>query len=154
MEFVYRHTQIGYTALLFTLPLVLGALYVFSLDNPDILAQVVFGLMGIPSALVALFMYGMTVTVDDEYVSWNYGLGAFKKKIALEKIVDVEIIENTLAWGKGMQFTSKGALYHVSGFRAVSLRVKTPWKKDKYILLGSDEPEVLRDVLLAQLSKQ
>ena len=153
MDSFYKHTQIGYTSLFLTLPFVIGAIVALLFGNPDPVIIAAFSLMAVICALVALFQYGLTIKVDETHVRWHFGLGAFRNKIALEKILDVEVVENTKAMGYGMRVTDKGTLYNVSGHRAVELRIKTPWKKDKFILLGTDEPEVLRDVLLERIKK-
>ncbi len=153
MDAVYKHTQVGYTSLFLTLPFVVAAIAVLFFGNQDPVIIAAFSFMAVLCGLIALFQYGLTIKVDETHVRWHFGLGAFGNKIPLEKILDVEVVENTKAMGYGMRVTDKGTLYSVSGHRAVELRIKTSWKKDKFILLGTDEPEVLRDVLLERINK-
>ena len=49
--------------------------------------------------------------------------------------------------GLGSRHSSKGMQYAVSFGSGIELEIKTPWKKNKIVILGSNEPDVLREVL-------
>ncbi|MFK7846182.1 MAG: hypothetical protein AB8G77_12855 [Rhodothermales bacterium] len=151
---IYRHTQIGYTSLALIFPLLLGVLFVLFFGEPALPMKIVFSIITIPCLLISLFLYGLTITVDNQYLSWHFGLKSFSKKIKLENIKGVEVVDDTKAFGYGMRFTQRGTLYNVSGKRAVAIRLETPWKKDKEILLGTDRPDELQLVLQACIDKR
>ena len=113
--------------------------------------DIILGLAAAVCALMACFLYGMTVSIDDTHIRWNYGLGSFRKQVALEDILDVRIAEHLSMSGLGSRHTAKGMQYAVSFGRGIELEIKTPWKKNTIIVLGSDEPEVLREALITQI---
>ncbi len=149
----YCHTQIGYTSLALMLPFTLGALFGIFFGAPPLSTKIIFSFIAIPCLLISIFMYGLTVTVDGEHLSWHFGFKLFRKQIQLADIVGVEIIDDTKGWGYGIRFTKRGTLYNVSGKKAVAVRLKTPWKKDKEILIGTDRPYEMQSVLQAYIDK-
>ena len=150
----YHHTQIGYTSLAVMLALVIAAALGTFAGLPALSSTIVFSLIAIPCILISMFMYGLTITIDDEHLSWHFGLNSFRKKVSLSDIKGVEVVENTDVFGYGVRYTKRGTLYNVSGKRAVAVRLKTPWKKDKEILLGTDRPEELQLALKACIDKR
>lgn len=150
----YCHTQIGYTSLALMLALASGALLGIFVGEPALSTKIVLSMIAVPCILISMFMYGLTIRVDDEHLSWHFGLKSFRKQIKLADITGVEIVDNTNAFGYGMRFTERGTLYNVSGKRAVAVRLKTPWKKDKEILLGTDRPDELQLVLKACIDER
>ncbi|MEM8484985.1 MAG: hypothetical protein AAF564_05525 [Bacteroidota bacterium] len=151
MPAIYRHTQIGYWALFFTLPWIATFIFILIWGTPPPGMDILYGLVAIGFALLACFLYGMTITIDDTHICWHYGLGSFRKQVAIEDIVDVRIEKELSMGGLGSRHTSKGMQYAVTFGRGIELEVKTPWKKNKIIVLGSDEPEVLREVLMTKI---
>ncbi len=154
MPETYRHTQIGYWSLFLLAPWSVAVLAMLIWGNPAPGMDILFGLIALFCTVLALFLYGMTITVDDTHISWHYGLGSFRKKVALEKILDVRVVEHLNMGGLGSRHTSKGMQYAVSFGSGIELEIKTPWKKNKIVILGSNEPDVLREVLIAKIQSR
>ncbi len=150
-EELYQHTQIGYSALGFLLPWIFAVIFVLIWGNPVPGMDIIFGLVAVVFALIICFLYGMTITIDQTHIRWNYGLGSFRKQVALEDILDVRIVAQLSMGGLGSRHTAKGMQYAVSFGRGIELEIKTPWNKNKIVVLGSDEPEVLREALITQI---
>jgi hypothetical protein len=81
----------------------------------------------------------LTVEVSDTDLRWRFGPGWIRKGVALSDIERVEAVETRVIEGWGIHLTSRGWLYNVSGFGAVSVRMKN----GKQFVLGSDEPAKL-----------
>lgn len=131
----YRHTQYGrltfYVALFFVV--VLGAIA----TQPDS-GRVVL-VTGIASALilviVALFSR-LTVTVDRESVSANFGWRWPRHVVSLDDIVSFRRVRNRWWLGWGIRWVPHGWMYNVWGLDAVELTLRS----GRVFRIGTDEP--------------
>ena len=146
---VYSKTQFSLPVLLMTTAWLIGVVLMF-LGNPEVVFKFIFGTIFIVNVLILLLMPSMTITVDDKHVTWKLGVGLHSGKFPLGKINMVEVVEDVNHFGLGARVTSRGDLFIVGGNKAVRLHIKTPWKKDKIVELGTPEPEVLKDVIEVQ----
>ncbi len=126
----YRHTQIGWTIILF----VFTAWVILMVFEPvRIPVSLVFG-------LVLVMSYSLNVKVDSEKVSWRFGIGLIHKREPVSEIASAEIVQNKWWWGWGIRFIPPGHwLYNVSGLDAVEITLKSGRK----FRIGTDEPNYL-----------
>jgi hypothetical protein len=73
----------------------------------------------------------------------------FRKELSLSDIRSVEVTRTRFWEGWGVHKTSRGWLYNVSGFDALLITLYD----GKTILLGTDEPEVLRAAILKAIGR-
>jgi hypothetical protein len=95
-------------------------------------------------AAVAMIVSGLvfstlTIAIDDERLSWHFGLGLFSKSVPLSEIVSAEPVRTTWIEGWGIHLTWRGWLYNVAGHNAVRFVLRS----GKSFLLGTDEPAAL-----------
>jgi len=78
-----------------------------------------------PFALVALivllailkFFSSLTVTVDDQVIKVQFGVGVYRKIIPLKEIESYAVVKNPWYYGWGIRYTPRGWLFNVSGSR-------------------------------------
>lgn len=136
MANAYRHTQIGWVILA-------SVAVVLAIVVPPLVAA---GLSGWAAATVGFFvvmllLFGtLTIRVAEGTIVASFGVGAFRKRVALDEVRSVEEVRNPWYWGWGIRFYPGGTLYNVSGLSAVEVRLRD----GKRYRFGTDEPEKLR----------
>jgi hypothetical protein len=137
----YEHTQRGTVV---QAALAVGALVCFGLAQflsaPPFVIPLALALV----VICAYMFSSLTIHVTDRALHWCFGPGIFRKTLALEDIKTVEVTHTRLLDGWGVHRTPRGWLYNVSGFHAILITLHG----GKGILLGTDEPDRLRAVLL------
>jgi hypothetical protein len=136
----YKHTQIGYVILF------LGAAAFFiALEMFFRKASGVSLLIGLAAILLMVGLFGtLTVEIRDGLLKFRFGLGLIRKNLKIEAIETCEIVKNPWYYGWGIHATSKGWIYNVSGFQAVEIFMKD----GRRLRIGTDEPEILRRVII------
>lgn len=140
---MYRHTQIGWGILgVFAVLLVIeiiGFLGGIGMTTSETLS--------ITLAFIALMVCfsTLTVTVDDTRLQLKYGLFGFPRKtVKLSELASCRTMKSLwFALSLGIHYGFGGWLYNVSGPHAVELT----FKNGKRLLVGTDEPEKLRNYL-------
>jgi hypothetical protein len=146
----YRHTQFGTRIVIGTvLGLVLATLVIASLSKSTMLAApwLIAAVYAVLGAGYVLF-YRLTVTVDAERVLAVFGVGLLRKEVALEDIRRVDVARTRVWWGFGIHWTQAGWLYNVGGRWVVRLELV----RDRPVMIGTDEPEVLAAAIDARLA--
>jgi hypothetical protein len=69
----------------------------------------------------------------------RFGVGAIRKRIALNEIRAYRCVRNPWYYGWGIHFVPGGTLYNVSGLSAVDLLLAS----GKHVRIGTDEPQAL-----------
>jgi hypothetical protein len=110
------------------------------------LVVALFGLL----ALGLLTYATLTVDVDSDEVRARFGIGLIRKSIPLADIVRCDVVRTPTWWGWGIHWTPSGWLYNVSGRAAVRLEVK----KERPVMIGSDEAERLKAAIDARLAQR
>lgn len=100
------------------------------------------------AALVASFAV-LRVRVDDEAVSWRFGLGPLGRRIPLRRIAGVEVGETSFWWGYGLRWTRRGWLWRSTGVRAVWLTLED----GRRVGVGSDDSEALAAAIRGRLAR-
>lgn len=104
--------------------------------------------VGMSVLLIAFLFSRLHVEVTEQDLIVRFGPGWQAKKVPLEMIEEIDVVQYPWYYGWGIRLTPKGTLYNVSGTRAVHLRLGN----GNQLLVGSDEPERLAAVLVAQKS--
>ena len=141
----YRHTQAGRM-----IWLVLAIAMIISIAAATIAELAVLTMAAIIGSAILLtgWMLGsLTVSVDGGMLSWWFGPGVWKKRVALAEIEDFEPVRNRWWWGFGIRYYGKGFLYNVSGLDAVEFRLES----GKHFRIGTDEPEALVAAIKASI---
>jgi len=124
-----KRTQIGWVIIVIC-ALVIG-LISFQKTNGNEANWVIMGVI----LLVVLFG-ALTLSVDDEYVTFSFGIGLFRKKIRIEEITLCRPL-TYFALGWGIRFRPGVTLFNVSGNKAIEIRRRG--KRDFWI--GTDLPD-------------
>jgi len=145
----YKHTQTGWLTLI-----VCGALLVLlvvvSAHVPEPRARLIPLYVGAPVVLIVMVLFGsLTVTVDDNVITVQFGTGVIRKKISLADVTSCEPMRNRWWWGWGIRLIPGGWLYNVSGLDAVELKMKN----GRIFRIGTDEPQQLAEFIQAKRNK-
>ncbi len=126
----YRHTQIGWTMLtIFSCALFVDIFF----PAPPYFSLVII--------LIALAVSTLTISVNDNELTWYFGPRIIKKSKRINEISSCEIVNNKWWWGWGLRLRPLAGywLYNVSGLEAVEVTLKSGNK----FRLGTDEPNYL-----------
>lgn len=145
------YTQFGKTSLIILLPLVLFFTYILGktgvLTDPD--AVFIF-----PVFLALLFafllMYKLSITVDDQSVSFKMGIGFVSKSYKIEKIKACYPVTNKWILGFGIRMLKNGTLYNVSGNKAIELHF---YDRDSVVRIGTDRPEEISELIQEKIGR-
>ncbi len=130
---IYRHTQLGPVIFLSTKPgaaaLLAGAAY-FDGEAAAVFLTLVAVLGGVGYGFSSL-----TVEVTAEELTWRFGPGVFRGRVARADIVGATPVENPWWWGWGVHLTPRGWLYNISGLAAVEIIMRD----GRTFRIGSDD---------------
>ncbi|MEX2368181.1 MAG: hypothetical protein WD510_01635 [Balneolaceae bacterium] len=113
------------------------------MESTGLDGAVLWAVLGLLALLLANFC-SLTVRVDEEKLSWYFGIGLLNFSIPLKEIEKVHPIRTGFVDGIGIRFRpGRGWLYNVSGFHAVEIIRRGGTS----VRIGTDEPEVLADTL-------
>jgi Zn-dependent protease with chaperone function len=143
----YRHTQYGRM-----IWLVLTFALIVSVTAAVISGFPLLPMVAITAALILLsgWLFGsLTVAIEGGMLSWWFGPGFWRKRVALPEIESCEAVRNRWWWGFGIRYYGKGFLYNISGLDAVEFRLKS----GKYFRVGTDEPESLSAAVKASIPR-
>ena len=141
----YRHTQIGYLLIILYGGVVIFIGYLNVLKGFNNL----FALAALIVLLVVLkFFSSLTVTVDDQVIKIQFGLGVFPKVFQLKDIESCAAVKNPWYYGWGIRYTPRGWLFNVSGYSAIELQMNN----GKRYRIGTDEPDRLASAISEALN--
>jgi hypothetical protein len=89
--------------------------------------------------IILLLFYNLTITVDDHFVRFSFGIGIIRGKFALSEI-DTCRPKTYIALGWGIRLRPGVIIYNVSGNKAIELKIKG---KKRYVWIGTNSPEEL-----------
>ena len=135
----YRHKQTG-TALLIIMLFSACILIVATYDMVQIM-NISLAIL----AVVSILFSSLTVYVNDEEISWHFGMKFWHRSIKLSQIASAKIITTKWYYGLGIRLTPAGWLYTVTGNQAIEL-TKTSGEK---VTIGTNDGYRL----IAQLKK-
>ena len=140
---MYSHTQTGWVTIIG----LVAALAIIGVTAQEMDP----GSPGRPfvTATIALFalliplLGWLTVTVDQETVTAQFGMGLIRKKIKLKDIQGATQVRNKWYYGWGIRVLETGWMFNVSGLDAVEIELKGGGK----FRVGTDEPgELMRAI--------
>jgi hypothetical protein len=124
-----KQTQFGWAIILIVVPL---TLFITFFQNAGQNLWLLWGIM----TIVLLFFFRLTISVDDKYVRFYYGIGVIRGKFLIS---DIESCSPKMyvSLGWGIRFRPGIIIYNVSGNQAVELIVRGKANK---IWLGTSNP--------------
>ena len=140
----YKHKQTGWLIIyIFAVGLIFsGFLTAFQDWNLRLfLLMIIFGIC------LALF-YQLTITIGENHLEIQFGIGVIKKKFLLKNIAECRTVKNPWYYGWGIHLTPYGWLYNVSGYDAVEVTTKDGRK----YRIGTDAPNDLEQTLHSPIS--
>ena len=99
-------------------------------------------------ALGALLFPTLTTQVDDETFRVAFGMGLVRTSVALAEVISIDRVIVRVWWGWGLHWTPGGWLYNIGGRDAVKVTVR----RDRGVIVGSDDADRLFDALAARLA--
>jgi hypothetical protein len=144
----YRHTQTGWLTL-GVCGVLLAFLVGFSARVPEPHARMAARCLGVSVILIYMVVFGsLTVMVNSEAVTVQFGLGVIRKRIRLADVASCRAVRSSWWWGWGIRLIPDGWLYNVSGLDAVELTMKN----GHVFRIGTDEPQRLAEFIQGKLS--
>jgi hypothetical protein len=137
----YRHRQFSIPAAITLAALPLLLLW-FWIRDPQ---SAPFMLVALLFVAVILFLFSsLTVEVSDREMTWAFGPGFWRNRIALSDIAKVETTSLPWWYGSGIKWNRDGWMYLVSmGGDAVSIQLKD----GSTIRIGTNDPQGLSAAL-------
>jgi hypothetical protein len=136
----YRHTQVGWV-ILGVMAAILA--FVWSRLPPEAVAAAAFPL-ALVTGLTLLVFSALTVEVDAEAVSLQFGIGLVRKRISLAEVRSWREVRNPWYTGWGIRLGPGYVLWNVSGPNAVELALAS----GRCFRVGTDEPAPLAAALV------
>jgi len=127
-----KKTQIGWVIIVIS-ALVIG---ITSFQKTNSNEAHMVNVVNIGVILLVVLFGALTLSVDDEYVTFSFGIGLFRKKIRIEEITFCRPL-SYFALGWGIRFRPGVTLFNVSGNKAIEIRRRG--KRD--IWIGTDFPD-------------
>lgn len=148
----YRHVQTGWIMIALMMPvlifLILACMFQWgSHPLPSAVCWSLGGLIG----FICLLFYRLDVSVDKQGIHLRYGIGLIHIRVPIDQLLMAEVIRTPWYYGLGIRVTPMGMLYNIHGTRAVRLRYHIKGK-EKHVMIGTDEPERLKQVLEKQFA--
>lgn len=133
---VYEKTQFGWTSVLIVAAVMLFVYWAgWITDEPR---QLLFGIE-IFCVVVIAPLSTMTIRVTPTTLEWWFTIGLLRQRMHLTEIVGMQLWQLTFVNGFGYRVSATGALWRVSGSKAVLFDLAS----GKRLGLGTDEPERL-----------
>lgn len=144
-------TQYGKLMFYIFIPVIIISLFKFythyHLGNTDFTPVILITFI---LSTVLLLVYRLSITINEQYVSFKMGIGLIKKKYPISDIRSVEIVKNNWLYGWGIRVIPGGWLFNVSGFKAIELRFHS---SDKVIRIGTDKPDEVAEEIRRLINK-
>lgn len=97
-----------------------------------------------------LLFYQLTISVDNNSISFSLGIGLAGKSYKLSEIKSCKAVKNPALYGVGIRMISNGWLYNVSGTGAIELQFKN---RKSIVRIGTDKPEEIADIVNRLMTK-
>ena len=135
----YEHTQVGY--------LIIAAMAGVMVLIGVVLANagvnwIAIGVLVVIAVALVLFS-SLTVVIWEEELEARFGPGPIRKRFKLNEIESCQVVKNHWYYGWGIRLTPHGVLFHVSGFHAVEIKLRT----GKKFRIGTDVPQELEGAI-------
>jgi hypothetical protein len=133
-----KYTQFGTLSVMIMLPIFLFSilmLFVKGFSDPGQVTVYIF--LATTFFFCLLIFYKLTISIDNNYLSFCLGVGLIKRKYRLEDIAECKAVVNSPLLGIGIKKIPGGWLYNVSGLKAIELTFKNTGSK---VRIGTNEP--------------
>ena len=91
-----------------------------------------------------LCFYKLTITIDNTYISFKFGVGFIKKYYRIANIKSCKPVSYSIFNGWGIRFFPNGTLYNVTGSKAIELQF---YDKNTVVQIGTNQPEEISQLL-------
>lgn len=135
-----RFTQTGTLSIAILLPLSVFCLVMIFVTGFRDLTTLPFGFLALSLIICLLTFFKITITIDEEYISFSLGIGIVRKKYPLHTIANCKPVLNSVFTGIGIRMLTNGWLYNVSGRKAVELSFRD---RKHVVRIGTDKPEAV-----------
>lgn len=102
---------------------------------------------------IGSLFYQLTIELNGSVLKLIYGIGLIRITFKIDRLVAVKTIKTPWYWGLGIRITPKGMLYNIQGSKAVKIEYISN-SKSKSVMVGTPEPERLKQVLEGNLKSQ
>ncbi|MCW5521011.1 hypothetical protein J1N09_14270 [Aureitalea sp. L0-47] len=150
----YKKSQTGWLIVLLLGPILIMLYFAYANqwgDNPLPLTPYII-ISAVLLFAIALF-YKLTIEVDRASVKVTYGIGLIRFKFTIDELLGTQLIRTPWYYGYGIRITPKGMLYNIQGSKAVEVKFLSKGK-NKTVLIGSAEPEILQRVIEENFKKR
>jgi hypothetical protein len=138
----YKELQVAWPLFVITIPLQFIITYLYWNDLGDRpLSHFGFGMTTIVFILIYLTFYGMTTKVTDDTILVTFGIGFVRKRIAIKRIKNIEVVKTRWYYGYGIRYIPEGMLYNISGNSAVELNLSD---SERVIRIGTKDAAKLK----------
>jgi len=141
-----KFTQFGtFTVIIMSILLIVFAVLLFIhgfLPDQETYLNVFLVLTAVACLII---FYKMTITIDNESISFKLGIGIVGKSYKIADIESCEPVKNSFIYGWGIHKIPKGWLYNVSGFNAIEITFKDT---DKVVRIGTNKPDEIVELII------
>jgi hypothetical protein len=135
----YEHTQVGYLIIVAIAAAMIAIGIILATSGINVIAIAVLVVLA-----VALVLFpSLTVTIWEEELIVQFGLGVIRKRFRLNEIQSCQAIRIPWYYGWGIRLTPRGMLFRVSGFHAVHIKLTS----GKEYVIGTDVPQELEEAI-------
>jgi len=92
----------------------------------------------------------LTITINNENVSFNLGIGLIGKSFKISDIKSCKPVRNSFIYGIGIHMLPNGWLYNVTGLKAIELQLNN---KKTVVRIGTNKPEEISEIIQALIGK-
>jgi len=142
---LYQHRQTSRVMLIFAVvPFAcLASIWLLSPPARQQLPAPLLPGIGVVTAIALFGFSSLSVIVTRDDLVARFGIGLFRKTVALAEIVAVEVASTRWYQGWGIHWTRDGMLYNVAGFDAVRVELAS----GRRLTIGSDDASRLAAIL-------
>ena len=140
----YERTQAGYFVVVAIVAAMVAIGIVMANAGVNWIAAAVLAVL----AVIVVLFHCLTVTINEEELVVQFGLGVIRKRFKLDEIQSCQAVRIPWYYGWGIRLTPQGMAFRVSGFHAVQIRLIT----GKEYLIGTDVPQELEEAIRQAIS--
>ncbi len=118
----YKEIQFGWLIFAFLLPALAIITYLFMNDaGSRPLGMVEYIVVCLVILIIYALFYRLTTTVSVDRIIVSFGVGLISKRIKINRIKTISVVQNPWYYGWGIRFIPNGMLYNMSGSDGVEL---------------------------------
>lgn len=146
------YTQTGSFSIMVMLPcLIISIALLFIVGFEETITVVIFSFCILAFIVCLLIFYKLKIIIDDTHLTFIMGIGLVRKSFLLSDIENCTPVRNSVLNGVGIQMTSSGWLFNVSGLSAIELSFKNR-KAMMNIRIGTDRPDEIAEAVRAKIT--